>query len=75
MSNESAYAKIESIRKMTDEEMAREGWGQYHATPTVIELTNGHVLFPSSDPEGNGPGTMFGQDENNEPFYLQPKDD
>lgn len=52
---------IKAIRQMTDEEMKREGWdsGRW-PNPTVIELQSGPILYPSMDPEGNGPGAMFG---------------
>jgi hypothetical protein len=56
---------IVEIRKMTDEEMTQEYWtpDNIRGNPTVIELSNGTILFPSRDPEGNGPGALFGRNE------------
>ena len=46
---------------MTDKEKDNEGW--YRGT-VVIELSNGVLLYPSSDEEGNDAGAMFGKDGN-----------
>lgn len=55
--------KIKDVRPMADEEMKREGWTGRHSRPTVLELANGQTLYPSQDPEGNGPGALFGHDD------------
>lgn len=52
--------KIVDVRRMTEEEMEREGWKGRMGKPTVLELESGDILFPSQDPEGNGPGAIFG---------------
>ena len=49
--------KIVQMRPMTDEEMEAEGWNQ---STTVLVLDNGTLLYASMDPEGNGPGYIFG---------------
>jgi hypothetical protein len=60
---------IKDVRPMTDAEMDREGWAGDR--PTAIELLDGTVLYPSEDPEGNGPGVFFGYDsENDKSFTL-----
>lgn len=65
--------EIVNIRRMTDDELEREGWHNgRHANPPVLELANGDVLFPSMDPEGNGPGAMFGRNSDGEAFFLSP---
>lgn len=46
---------IKSVSYMTDEERELQGWYQ---KPLVIELDDGSVLFPISDDEGNGPGSL-----------------
>jgi hypothetical protein len=53
--------KIVKVRPMTEEEKDREGW--YRGT-TVLELSNGVLLYASSDEEGNDAGAMFGIDKN-----------
>lgn len=50
--------KIVKIRPMTDEEMENEGWSR---GTVVIELSNGVLLYPSSDEEGNNAGVIFGK--------------
>jgi len=56
---------IRKIRPMTKAELKREYWDDYSNIPVVIILSNGVKLYPSRDPEGNGPGMMFGQSGNN----------
>jgi hypothetical protein len=59
--------KIVEIRPMTDSEMEHEGWGNHRGiNPPVIELESGAMLFPSRDPEGNGPGALFGEQHGEE---------
>ena len=50
--------KIVKVRPMTVEECEYEGW--YHGA-MVIELSNGVLLYSSSDEEGNDAGAMFGK--------------
>ena len=54
-------ATVKAIRPMTSRELKAEGWSfsQWHI-PTVIELSDGSILYPSQDEEGNGPGALFG---------------
>lgn len=54
---------IREVRKLTDEEMEVEGWNpnHRHGPPMAVVLDDGTVLFPSRDPEGNGPGCLFGR--------------
>jgi len=51
------------VRYLNDKELDPLGWGK---RGLVIELDNGTIIFPSKDDEGNGPGTLFGntEDEN-----------
>ncbi len=50
--------KIVGIRKITQEELEREGWDYDHGA-LVIELTGGYTIYASQDDEGNGPGALF----------------
>lgn len=49
---------IVKVRLMTDEEMERMGWS---GKITVLVLSNGVLLYPSSDEEGNDAGVIFGE--------------
>jgi len=62
--------KIVSVRSMTKEELDREYWDENRVGTIAIELDNGVVLFPSRDPEGNGPGALFGYDPESESGFL-----
>lgn len=49
---------IVGVRAMTAAEMAAEGW---NGQAGVVLLVEGRIkLYASRDPEGNGPGAMFG---------------
>lgn len=62
---------IKGTRPMTDDELEREGWTGRGVRPVVLVLDGGVILFPSRDPEGNGPGQLFGID-GEETFALIP---
>lgn len=52
---------------MTDNEMLEEGWERMHYTninPTCFVLSDGSIIYPSSDEEGNAPGMFFGVVDN-----------
>jgi hypothetical protein len=55
---------IAEVRRMTSAEMKNEDWGNggRHGAPVTLVLDDGTKLYPSRDPEGNGPGAMFGTD-------------
>jgi len=51
---------ITKVRAMTPSEMSESLWYEGGGSiPIVIELNDGRVLIPSSDPEGNMPGHIF----------------
>jgi hypothetical protein len=53
-------ATIVKVRPMTDAEMKAEYWFvAEHKRPAVIELSNGAIIYPSMDHEGNGPGVLL----------------
>jgi hypothetical protein len=65
--------QIVNVREMTDEELEREGWQHYRGqSPAVLVLESGTIIYASADPEGNGPGAMFGIDEDGSTFALYP---
>jgi len=47
---------ISKVRYMTDKEVEEFGW---YGKALVIKLDNGHLLWLSTDDEGNGPGAMY----------------
>ena len=59
--------KIKEIRLMTEQEHNAEGWDE---PTTVIVLENEQQIYPSSDDEGNGPGTLFGINPNGVQEYI-----
>jgi hypothetical protein len=66
-----AGQRITAVREMTDEEFEREGWYPHVEESTVVlELESGTILYPSADPEGNNPGTIFGIDADDALFIL-----
>lgn len=60
---------IKSVRWMTKEEMAKEGWDR---PAVVLEMAEGGKIYASRDEEGNGPGTLFGVDRSGESVYITP---
>tara|TARA_R100000808_G_scaffold7070_1_gene20802 strand:- start:17416 stop:17682 length:267 start_codon:yes stop_codon:yes gene_type:complete len=54
---------VRSVSYATEEETESLGW---HARTLVIEFDDGTLIFPSQDDEGNGPGTLFGNDPDGE---------
>lgn len=65
-------ATIKSVRWMTAAEMEKEGWS---LPAIVLEMEEGGKLFASRDEEGNGPGTLFGEDKNGKCIYIRPYSD
>lgn len=54
--------KIVGVRAIAPEEMESEGWDAlYGMACSVLILDDGSLVYPSQDPEGNGPGTLFGK--------------
>ena len=68
-----AGQRIADVREMTSEELEREGWRAHDWQSTVfLELESGTILYPSTDPEGNAPGAIFGIDADDTAFALYP---
>lgn len=63
---------IFKIRPMTKKEGEKEGWefGR-HGAPMILELSNGALVYPSCDPEGNRPGALFGAGPDGTSIYVQ----
>jgi hypothetical protein len=66
---------IKEVRLMTKEEAEEEGWDfEYQTIPPVIVLADDTIIYPSADPEGNGPGMLFGKTKDGNSFYYYPED-
>ena len=52
---------VASVRYFSQEEMEMMGW---YKRPIVIQFTDGTIIFPSMDDEGNDGGALFGQTKN-----------
>lgn len=52
---------ITAIRPMTEKELRERMWDvdNPNGTAVVICLSDGASIYPSQDPEGNGPGAIF----------------
>ena len=63
--------KIVEVRDINDEEL-EDAFGDTHCQGccTVLVLEDGTKIFPSQDPEGNGPGAMFGIDVDGKGIYV-----
>lgn len=71
MSGSPVGKEIASVRPMTREELDAEGWyDPPHGKPVVLELDDGTKIYASRDPEGNGPGRLFGMDPEGEAFAF-----
>jgi|TARA_B100001093_G_scaffold519811_1_gene610661 hypothetical protein len=51
---------IKSVKWLGDKDMENLMW---YKRPVVIEFTDGTILIPQSDDEGNDGGSMYYQDE------------
>ena len=60
---------VKKVRLMTKEELKSEGWECWRDVPVVIIFDDGTKIYPSRDPEGNGPGCTFGIDKDGS-FYV-----
>lgn len=58
--------KIVAVRPMSVKERDQFGWGR----GVVMELSNGTLLVPQSDDEGNQAGTVMVQTPDGETTYL-----
>jgi hypothetical protein len=54
--------KIAAVRYMTKKEADDLGWT---SRPVVLQLDDGNLIFPSQDDEGNGPGSLFTNNQEN----------
>jgi hypothetical protein len=55
-------------RLMTRAELLAEGWEDENAV--VLELSDGSLLYPSRDDEGNAPGVFFWLADNKQHNYI-----
>ena len=60
---------IQRVRRMSPAELEANYWYP-DSEALVIELTDGTLLYPSQDEEGNGPGVLFAQTAEGQVFTL-----
>jgi hypothetical protein len=65
---------IVAVRSMTQQEIEAEYWQHSRVDATVIVLSDGSIIYPSCDPEGNGPGMLFGKDPSGNTYYIYADD-
>lgn len=66
-----AHRTIQDVRPMTPEELEAEGWSAAAwECPIVLVLDDGTKLYAARDPEGNGPGALFGADPQGRSFRI-----
>jgi hypothetical protein len=58
---------IVEARYLTEEEVSNLGWSH---SVLVMELSDGTLLFPSMDDEGNDGGSMFAQKAGNHTGFF-----
>lgn len=64
---------IREVRLMSPDELVAEAWDARPGDcPVALVLDNGTKLYASRDPEGNGPGALFGVDASGESFAIGP---
>lgn len=65
--------KVTDVRMMTKGELDSEGWEEsFGDFPVVIVFEDGSKIYASCDPEGNGPGCLFGVTKNKEQIIISP---
>lgn len=68
--------KVTNVRMMTIDELTNECWEDDRSGyPVVLEFSDGSKIYASSDPEGNGPGCLFGVTKDGEEITVSPLED
>jgi hypothetical protein len=64
---------VTGVRNLNQRELDKLGWEPRRgAMLAAIVFNDGTIVFASMDPEGNGPGCLFGQDSDGEnAFYVE----
>lgn len=64
---------IREVRQMTPAELNEERWDAGPGDcPVTLVLDDGTKLYATRDPEGNGPGALFGVDARGASFGIAP---
>ena len=62
--------RVKAIRPMTEAEQCEQGWDGDEAA-TVLVFEDGTTVFASRDPEGNGPGCLYGRSPKGVDYYVE----
>lgn len=63
---------IRKLRYLTQAEIAREGWDSRQKV-AALEFADGSLIYASCDPEGNGPGALFGTTPDGQTIWVSPR--
>ena len=64
---------VTEVREMTREELEHEGWEDDGQAGHVIVFSDGSTVYAARDPEGNGPGMLFGN-KGGQSYYVLGED-
>lgn len=65
--------KCTNVRWLSEEEALNEGWDDIRWNNTaVLEFNDGSKVYASCDPEGNGPGSLFGSLKDGQMITIVP---
>lgn len=67
--------KCVNVRWLTEVEAEREGWDIRYNNTSVLEFSDGSIIYASCDPEGNDSGMLFGTLKNGDSFVVVPLED
>ena len=62
---------VRNVRLMHPAELAREGWAADQDV-AALEFTDGSLIYAACDPEGNGPGALFGVTAKGRTCWISP---
>lgn len=62
--------KVVKVRPLTEEEAEEEGW-DHRGDCAVLVFDDGSLIYASRDPEGNGPGALFGKTADGTAVMIQ----
>ncbi|MBI2808698.1 MAG: hypothetical protein HYX68_27230 [Planctomycetes bacterium] len=62
---------VKELRFLSEAELACEAW-QGSQKVAAVEFTDGSLVYAACDPEGNGPGALFGVTSDGQTVWVNP---